>query len=260
MPKADSRSDGAAHLPLRNSLELRHVTYTYPQAARPALVGLSLTIPAKATVGFVGATGAGKTTVMDIILGLLEPQQGEVRVDGIPLNGENVRGWQRAIGYVPQHIFLVDDTVAGNIAFGVRPHKVDMLAVERAARYAELHDFVTGELPQGYRTMIGERGMRLSGGQRQRIGIARALYHDPEVLLLDEATSALDNVTERAIMGALHNLANVKTIVLIAHRLSTVRTCHRIFLLEHGRLKAVGTYDELLTNDPRFRELSASVA
>jgi ATP-binding cassette, subfamily B, bacterial PglK len=244
--------------PLRERLELHDVTYTYPGSNRPALAGVTLSIPARTTVGFVGATGAGKTTVVDVILGLLEPQQGEVLADGIPICRDNVRAWQRAIGYVPQHIFLANDTVAANIAFGVPPHKIDMQAVERASRYAELHAFVTDQLPHEYQTIIGERGMRLSGGQRQRIAIARALYHDPDVLVLDEATSALDNLTERAIMDALHNLAHVKTILLIAHRLSTVRACDRIFFLAQGRLEAVGTFDELLTQDAGFEKLAMS--
>jgi ABC-type multidrug transport system fused ATPase/permease subunit len=260
-----SKTDVALHpgnvatWPLRERLELCDVTYAYPESDRLALADVTLSIPARTTVGFVGATGAGKTTLVDVILGLLEPQQGEVRVDGTPIR-DKVRAWQQAIGYVPQHIFLVDDTVAANIAFGLPPHKIDMCAVERASRYAELHAFVTDELPKGYETLIGERGVRLSGGQRQRIAIARALYHDPDMLVLDEATSSLDNVTERAIMDALHNLAHVKTIVLIAHRLSTVQACDRIFFLVRGRLEAVGTFDELLANDAGFKKLAAPAA
>jgi ABC-type multidrug transport system fused ATPase/permease subunit len=242
--------------PLRERLELRDVTYTYPRSDRPALAGVTLSIPARTTVGFVGATGAGKTTIVDVILGLLEPQYGRVLADGIPICRDNVRAWQQAIGYVPQHNFLINDTVAANIAFGVPPHKIDMRAVERASRYAELHAFVTDQLPQDYQTIIGERGTRLSGGQRQRIAIARALYHDPDVLVLDEATSALDNVTERAIMDALHNLAHVKTILLIAHRMSTVRACDCIFFLADGRLEAVGSFDELLMQDAGFEKLA----
>jgi ATP-binding cassette, subfamily B, bacterial PglK len=252
-------SRDTAHLPLRERLELRDVTYAYPGSSRSALVDVTLSIPARTTVGFVGATGAGKTTIVDVILGLLGPLQGEVLVDGTPIGRDNVRAWQRTIGYVPQHIFLADDTVAANIAFGVPPHKIDMRTVKDAARYAELHAFVTEELPQGYETAIGERGVRLSGGQRQRVAIARALYHDPDVLILDEATSSLDNLTEEAVMDALHNLAHVKTILLIAHRLSTVRACDRIFLLAHGRLEAFGTFDELLTHNAGFKKLAMPV-
>jgi ABC-type multidrug transport system fused ATPase/permease subunit len=235
---------------------LREVHYTYPAAERPALAGLDLTIAANTTVGLVGATGAGKTTAVDVLLGLLEPQRGGLEVDGLAVGPDNRRAWQRTLGYVPQQIFLTDDSVAANIALGVPPAEIDTAAVERAARIAELHDFVEGELPQGYATTIGERGVRLSGGQRQRIGIARALYHDPDVLILDEATSALDNRTERAVMDAVHNLGHAKTIVMIAHRLSTVRDCDAIFVLEQGRCVAKGTYDELIDGSRSFRELA----
>jgi ABC-type multidrug transport system fused ATPase/permease subunit len=234
------------------------VTYAYPNATRPALDDISLRIAARTTIGFVGATGAGKTTLVDVVLGLLEPQSGHVLVDGTSIHPDNIRAWQRSIGYVPQQIFLADDTVAGNIAFGVPREKIDMQAVERAAKCAELHAFVLEGLPQGYQTEVGERGIRLSGGQRQRIGIARALYHDPAVLIFDEATSALDNLTERAVMDAIHNLTHVKTILVIAHRLSTVRPCEQIFFLDRGRLRAVGTYDQLLAGDPIFQGLAAA--
>jgi ABC-type multidrug transport system fused ATPase/permease subunit len=255
--KPQQVANDPAPLHLRSRLELRNIRYTYPKARAAALIDVSLTIQARTTVGFVGATGAGKTTVVDVILGLLEADQGEVLVDGVAVSQENVRAWQRSIGYVPQHIFLTDDTVTANIAFGVPPQKVDVKAVERAAQFAELHDFVTQELPRGYETFVGERGIRLSGGQRQRVGIARALYHDPDVLVMDEATSALDNLTERAVMDAIHNLARRKTIILIAHRLSTVRSCDRIFLMERGRIKASGAYDELLRVDEGFRRMAA---
>lgn len=243
-------------LKLDDCLELRNVTYSYPYTEHPALKGISLRIPARTTVGFVGPTGAGKTTLVDVILGLLEPQSGELVVDGTPVSGNNMRAWQRAIGYVPQQIFLADDTVAANIAFGVPPQKIDMQAVERAARHAELHGFVLEGLPHGYQTKIGERGVRLSGGQRQRVVIARALYRDPDVLIFDEATSALDNLTEKAVMDAIHNLAHAKTIIVIAHRLSTVRPCHQIFLLDQGHLKATGTFAELLSHEASFQRLA----
>jgi len=245
----------AAQIRLRDRLELVDVRYAYPNAERGALFGLSLSIPARTTVGVVGGTGAGKTTMVDVLLGLLRPQSGALAVDGVELGEADVRGWQKSVGYVPQQIFLTDDTVIANVAFGIEPRKVDMAAVERAARIAELHDFVTRELPQGYETMLGERGVRLSGGQRQRIGIARALYHDPDVLVLDEATSALDNLTEKAVMDAVHNLGKQKTIVMIAHRLSTVRDCDVIFLLEKGRVVAQGAYDDLVESNDEFRKL-----
>jgi ABC-type multidrug transport system fused ATPase/permease subunit len=252
-------ADAPVLRPVRR-IELVDVHYAYPKAERAALDGLDLAIDARTTVGIVGGTGAGKTTAVDVILGLLEPQAGELRVDGVPIDAANRRAWQNTIGYVPQSIFLTDDSVAANIAFGLPAGEIDRAAVERAARIAELHAFVTDELPDGYDTRVGERGVRLSGGQRQRIGIARALYHDPDVLILDEATSALDNLTEKAVMDAVHNLGHAKTIVLIAHRLSTVRDCDTIFMLERGRVIARGGYDQLLETSQKFRAMAAGAA
>lgn len=254
-----AEEDAAAEpLLLERDVTLERVSYTYPQAGREALEGVSLRIPARATIGLVGATGGGKTTTVDIIMGLLRPQQGALKVDGALITPENLRAWQRVIGYVPQHIYLADDTVAANIAFGLPRERIEARAVERAARIANLHSFVTKELPHGYETAVGERGVRLSGGQRQRIGIARALYHGPQVLILDEATSALDNLTEQAVMEAVHNLSHELTIILIAHRLSTVRTCDQIYLLEQGRVTDQGTYAELLAQSPRFRAMAVA--
>ena len=243
-------------LPLKVSIALDNIVYSYPQANEPTLNNLSLIIPALSTVGFVGSTGAGKTTVVDLILGLLDPQQGHLKVDDQPVSSKRLRAWQRNIGYVPQSIFLTDDTVAANIAFGVPPEEIDHTAVEKAARIAELHDFVSNKMPKGYNSLVGERGVRLSGGQRQRIGIARAMYHDPDVLVLDEATSALDNLTEKAVMDAVHNLAHRKTIILIAHRLSTVRECDQIYMLDNGGLEAQGTYKELVDANDSFRAMA----
>lgn len=240
-------------LRLTQGIRLQQVSYRYPNAPDPALKGIDITILAHSTVGFVGATGSGKTTTVDIILGLLEPQEGHLRIDGQPITAANRRQWQRAIGYVPQHIYLADDRVDVNIAFGVHAKHIDQQAVERAAKIANLHEFVVNELPQGYATRVGERGVRLSGGQRQRIGIARALYHNPQVLILDEATSALDNLTEQAVMEAVNNLGHDMTIILIAHRLSTVRQCHQIYLLGRGEVKACGTFDELLEKNTLFK-------
>ncbi len=244
-------------LPLTRVLELDGVGYAYPEAGRAALAAVNLTIPARQTVGIVGGTGAGKTTLVDLVLGLLVPQTGTIRVDGVAVTRETLRAWQRTLGYVPQAIYLTDDTVAANIAFGVPPEEIDLTAVERAARLAALHDFIVSELPQGYDTFVGERGVRLSGGQRQRIGIARALYHDPTLLILDEATSALDNITERVVMEAVASIRADKTIILIAHRLSTVKDCDTIFLMEKGRLVAQGTYDELVAGNETFRKMAA---
>ena len=246
-------------LPLQDRLDLHSVSYAYPgQSEFPALRNISVTLRANTTVGIVGATGSGKSTLVDLLLGLMPPATGTVRIDGEPLTGTNLRAWQRSIGYVPQQIYIADTSVAENIAFGVRPEAIDHEAVQRAARAAQIHEFVTTELPAGYGTQVGERGVRLSGGQRQRIGIARALYHDPTVLILDEATSALDNVTERAVMAAIRSVSGQKTILMIAHRLSTVQTCDKILLLDHGILTAEGTYEELTEHSPQFRTMAAS--
>lgn len=247
-------------LHLREALHLVDVSYRYPATERPALKNVNLKIPACSTVGLVGPTGSGKTTLVDLILGLLQPETGELAADGRPITPVLRRAWQLSIGYVPQQIYLSDDTVSRNIAFGIPAARIDQGAVERAAKVANLHDFVVGELPNGYQTLVGERGIRLSGGQRQRIGIARALYRDPDLLILDEATSALDNLTEQVVMEAVHNLGNQKTIILIAHRLSTVRKCDQIFYLEHGQVIAAGTYDELLTDNAQFRRLASGTA
>jgi ABC-type multidrug transport system fused ATPase/permease subunit len=244
--------------PLRpeQDIVLDRVTYRYPDAPRPALDDLTLRIGAGQTVAFVGSTGSGKTTAVDLLLGLLEPEAGTICVDGTPITAVNRRSWQRCIGYVPQQIFLADDSVASNIAFGVERARIDHDAVVRAARMAELHDFITAQLPDGYETRVGERGIRLSGGQRQRIGLARALYHRPRVVVLDEATSALDNLTERAVMEAIRNLGEGVTVIMVAHRLSTVRGADRIFLLRDGRLAASGTFQELVDRDATFRAMT----
>jgi ABC-type multidrug transport system fused ATPase/permease subunit len=241
-------------------IRLKAVSYRYPGNERLALDGLDLIIPAHTTVGLVGPTGSGKTTTVDILLGLLAPVAGTLEVDGNPVQESNCPHWQQVLGYVPQQIFLIDDSITANIAFGVAPEAVDHAAVEHAARVANLHDFIIHELPAGYATQVGERGVRLSGGQRQRIGIARALYHGPRVLVLDEATSALDNLTEQAVMEAVHSLGHEITIIMIAHRLSTVRECDCIYVLDRGQVSAQGTYDELLASSDHFRRLAEAGA
>lgn len=243
-------------LAVKRSISVSKLQFTYPNSQQPALKGVSINVPARTTIGLVGATGSGKTTLVDIILGLLEPDSGTLVVDDQKIHADNVRGWQRSIGYVPQQIHLIDDSIAANIAFGVAPDSIDMDAVIRSARTAHLNEFVQGSLTDGYRTVIGEKGVRLSGGQRQRIGIARALYHDPALLILDEATSALDNVTEQAVMQAVNELKNNITIILIAHRLSTVRDCDQIVMLEKGCIVGTGTYSELLKLNEQFRTMA----
>lgn len=204
----------------------------------------------------MGSTGSGKTTTVDVLLGLLIAHSGEILVDGTPVNDGNRRQWQRMIGYVPQQIYLSDDSIAANIAFGLASNEIDPVALERVATIAQLHDFIKVELPNGYQTIVGERGVRLSGGQRQRIGIARALYHNPKLLILDEATSALDNITEESVMQALNALSVDVTVVLIAHRLTTVRNCANIYVLENGDIIAQGTYDELVQKNELFRKMA----
>ena len=232
-------------LTFNKEINLHHVHYNYPNTSRTALKDINLTIPLKSTVGLVGSTGCGKTTTVDIILGLLEPQKGTLEVDGKVITEQNTRAWQRSLGYVPQHIYLSDDTIMANIAFGVEPKEINQEMIKKVSKIANLHQFVIDELPKQYQTIIGERGVRLSGGQRQRIGIARALYHNPKVLILDEATSALDNQTEQAVIKAINNLNKKITIIIIAHRLNTVKNCDIIYKLDKGQLISQGTYNEI---------------
>jgi ABC-type multidrug transport system fused ATPase/permease subunit len=238
----------------QQALELRDVTFQYEGAEEASLTGLNLTILPNTTVGLVGPTGCGKTTTVDLILGLLEPSSGTLNIDGVPLTEQNRAGWQKILGYVPQNIFLSDDTIARNIAFGIPDGEIDMVAVRAAAAIANLTEFIESDLPGGFNSLIGERGTRLSGGQRQRIGIARAMYRNPAILIMDEATSALDGITEEAVMRAVRNLSKSKTIILIAHRLSTVRECDVIYQLDRGTVAARGTYDDLMNDSSWFRD------
>lgn len=242
-------------LGISSEISLDRVTFQYEGQDSPAIQNVNLTITALSSVAFVGTTGSGKTTTVDLILGLLRPLRGEVKVDGAKIDVVNLRAWQNTIGYVPQHIYLSDESIAANIAFGRHSENIDYASVERAAKIANLHDFVISDLPSGYETKVGEQGVRLSGGQRQRIGIARALYYDPSVLVFDEATSALDSVTEKAVMEAIENIGNKKTIILIAHRLSTVRQCDKIFVMDQGGVVGEGTYDQLMESSTKFRDM-----
>jgi len=254
---AKEHTDGT-RIEVNSCFGLENVSFRYPNAATPALDGVTVNVKRRTSIGLVGTSGSGKTTCMDVMLGLLEPKSGSIVVDGKRLDASERYAWRRNLGYVPQAIYLSDDTIAANIAFGIPKADIDMAAVERAARIANLHGFIESELPEGYATFVGERGVRLSGGQRQRIGIARALYRDPVVLLFDEATSALDSPTEQAIMEAIESLAGEKTIIMIAHRLTTVQNCDRIYRLEHGKVAASGSWDELVADDPVFSNMAST--
>ena len=237
-------------------INLENIFFNYPNSKKVILKNINLSIPISKKIGIVGTTGSGKTTLVDIIIGLLEPTQGILSVDKNIINNSNKRSWQKNIGYVPQNVYLSDRSIAANIAFGINIEQINQKDVEQAAISANLHDFIIKELPEKYNTIIGERGVRLSGGQRQRIGVARALYQKPKILILDEATSALDNSTEKKIMECINNLEYSTTVIMIAHRLTTVKECDTIFLLENGEIKAKGTFEELKKTNKLFQNFS----
>ncbi len=241
-------------LPLLQSLELENVHFSYPSVSEPVLSGLNLQIAKGSRVALVGTTGSGKTTVADLVAGLLVPDQGQLKVDGVALDEKKRAAWRRNIGYVPQEIFLSDTTVAANIGLGINERDLDQPAVERAAQAAQIHEFIQ-ELPLGYQSELGERGAAMSGGQRQRIGIARALYQSPQLLIFDEATSALDEATQRKVLDSLQEVSRELTVLVIAHRLEAVRTCDMICLLEGGKLVAQGSFEELLAHSAEFQAL-----
>ncbi len=241
-------------LQFKNTLELRNIEYQYPGEKDKAIRGISLTIPQGKMVGFVGASGAGKTTTIDLILGLFEPTSGDILIDGHSIL-ENPFDWQKKIGYIPQSIYLSDETISKNIAFGVSENQIQEDQVWNSVRLAQLEEFIK-TLPHGLDTMVGEHGDRVSGGQRQRIGIARSLYYNPEVLVMDEATAALDNETEKALMQSIENLSGKKTIIIIAHRFTTVQNCDIIYFMKEGRIQGSGTFNELLKNNEEFKKLA----
>ena len=235
-------------------IRFENVSYSYTTGGAAVLQDVTIAIPKGEAVGIVGQTGAGKSTLVDLLLGLLQPTAGRVSVDGRDLR-DHSRWWQRQIGYVPQDFYIVDDTLRRNIAFAIPDRDIDERKLEAAARVAQLQEFVAG-LPGGLETLVGERGIRLSGGERQRVVIARALYHEPQVLVFDEATAALDNQTERDLARAIESLHGAATLIVIAHRLTTVRGCDRLIVLEQGRVAATGSYDELLASHPGFRAMA----
>lgn len=258
--RIDERRIDREGVPLRlaESIRLESIRYRYSPNTPWVIDGLNLSIQCGTSVGLVGTTGSGKTTILDVIMGLLVPEEGSVYIDESKLDGSMIRRWQKTLAHVPQMVYLSDATVAENIAFGVNCEDIDIERVRRAARTAHIDDFIESR-PEGYGAFVGERGIRLSGGQRQRLGIARALYKQTDVLILDEATSALDNATEQAVVESLKELDRNLTMILVAHRLTTVRRCDLVVQLENGAIVAQGTYDELIDVSPSFRRLATAV-
>jgi len=241
-------------LVFQDRIKLENISFTYPERSEPTLNTLSLEIFANQTVGVVGPSGGGKSTTIDVLLGLIQPQSGALFVDGHLVTDATLRAWQSQIGLVPQSIFLTQGSIAENVAFGIPASDIRLDQVNRAIELAHLSDFVS-QLPDGLNTAVGERGIQLSGGQRQRIGIARALYHDPPILVFDEATSSLDGITETYIMNAIHDLGGKKTIIIIAHRLKTVEKCDVLFYLDQGQVIAQGSYQHLIDTNPHFERM-----
>ena len=246
-------------LEMRHGITLNNVTFQYPEKTQSVLNDINMVINTGEIVGIVGPSGSGKSTLVDIILGLIQPEAGSICIDNYELTQHNRRLWQDKIGYVPQSIFLADASIRENIAFGIAPEAVNSERVESAIRLAQLDTFISG-LPQGLKTQVGERGTQLSGGQRQRIGIARALYEDPELLVLDEGTSSLDTITEANVMLAISEFAEAKTVIMIAHRLATVKSCDRIYFLEDGHVIVQGNYQELIESSTAFREMAKDLS
>lgn len=242
-------------LSLTKNIILKSVYYTYPSSFNPVLKNINIKISANSIVGIAGSTGSGKTTLIDIILGLLESQEGQLIIDDTIINDFNRKEWQNLIGYVPQNIYLSDDTISSNIAYGVHQENIDKEAVISAAKIANIHDFIKNDLADGYDTKVGDRGARLSGGQVQRIGVARALYHKPKVLIFDEATSALDSKTEETIMKEIFNLHGKFTIILVAHRLNTLLKCNQLYFIDDNKIAIHGTFDYLKNHNIKFREM-----
>lgn len=240
---------------LRKSIVLKDIEFSYPGKHRLAINGVNMNIPVNSVIGLVGSSGSGKSTLIDLLLGLLTPQQGSLYIDDTRITATNKRAWQDLLGFVPQSIFLSEGTIAENIAFGIPKKDIALNKVNRALILANLSELVA-QLPDGINTRVGERGVQLSGGQRQRIGIARALYHEAEVLVFDEATSALDGITEKIVMDAIHEFSGQKTIIMIAHRLKTVEKCDLIYFMEQGKIIDYGTYQELVVRNLKFKEMA----
>lgn len=245
-------------LGLKKCLKLKNISYRYPQTENSSVRNITVDIIAGEKVGIVGSSGSGKTTLVDIILGLLIPEDGCIFIDDVRIDDRNLHSWKNSVGYVQQDIFLTDASIAENIALGLWPHQIDYARVEEAAVIANIDKFIMNELPNGYYSQIGERGVRLSGGQRQRIGIARALYHDADLIVFDEATSALDNITEKEVIDSIDALPGDKTVIMIAHRLSTVRHCDKIIVIEKGQIIGYDSWDKLIVENNTFKKIAKS--
>lgn len=253
--KTSSDTVVSTPIDLKRSIKLSNIEFSYPGKDRLAVDGVNMSIPVNSVIGLVGSSGSGKSTLIDLLLGLLTPQQGGIYVDDIRITADNKRDWQDLLGFVPQSIFLSEGSIAENIAFGIPAKDISLKQVNKALKLANLTELVE-QLPDGVNTRVGERGVQLSGGQRQRIGIARALYHEAEVLVFDEATSALDGITEKIVMDAIHEFSGQKTIIMIAHRLKTVEKCDLIYFMEHGKIIDHGTYQELVVRNVKFKEMA----
>lgn len=243
------------HLSFKKNITLNNIDFTYPGKSNLAINSLDMVIPVNSVIGLVGSSGSGKSTTIDLLLGLLTPDVGEIYIDNTCMTAMNKRAWQNTIGFVPQSIFLSEGTIAENVAFGLAKKDINLEQVKKALQLANMMELVQ-DLPNGVNTKVGERGVQLSGGQRQRIGIARALYNEADVLVFDEATSALDGITERIIMESIHNLSGKKTIIMIAHRLKTVQKCDIIYMMDKGKVIAQGSYQELIKNNIMFKEMA----
>jgi len=256
-PEKDKNSlDVDQLIAYKHHIKFHEIYFSYSKGLDYVIENINLQISPGSVLGIVGTTGSGKTTFIDILLGLLRPTKGDIIVDGLMINNKNLSAWQRMLGYVPQEIFLSDASVAENIAFGVPKEKIDFNRVMECARVAKAHDFIVNDLDNKYDSQVGLRGVRISGGQRQRIGIARALYRDPEIIVFDEATSALDSVTEQAVMSEIFSLSPKKTVIIIAHRISTIKDCDQILVFNKGNIVASGVYEDLISSSNDFIELN----
>ena len=252
-------NDKKVMINFNKEITITNVNYNYPNSKIKVLKNINLTIKKNSVVGIVGITGSGKTTLIDILLGLITPQEGSLKVDKNLIDFNNTSSWQKIIGYVPQQIYLSDASISSNIAFGIKKKNINQDKIEEVSKITNLHDYITNNLPRGYDTIVGERGVKLSGGQLQRIGIARALYHNPEIIVFDEATSALDNITERVVMDSITKIKRKDvTIIMIAHRLTTLKKCETIYVMKKGEIISKGSHQDLMNTSDEFKKMNVN--